>query len=59
MERIADEAEVSVGSLYVYFKNKEDLLVHLLDQFGFELRELLGKTFSEEGVGFDGLRRAR
>jgi AcrR family transcriptional regulator len=58
MERIADEAEVSVGSLYIYFKNKEDLLVHLLDQFGFELRELLGKTFSEEGVGFDGLRRA-
>ena len=34
MERIADEAEVSVGTVYFYFKNKEDLLVKLLDQTG-------------------------
>jgi AcrR family transcriptional regulator len=58
MERIADEAEVSVGSLYVYFKNKEDLLIKLLDDIGFELRELLGQAFAESGIGFDGLRRA-
>lgn len=58
MEKIADEAEVSVGSLYLYFKNKEDLLIKLLDNIGFELREILGNAFSESGTGYDSLRRA-
>ena len=63
MEKIADEAEVSVGTLYFYFKNKEDLLMKLLDTIGFEIREILGQAFrarprDSSGDGFDGLRRA-
>lgn len=58
MERIADEAEVSVGTLYFYFKNKEDLLVNLLDDIGMSLRGMLAQEFRGSTQGFDGLRRA-
>lgn len=58
MERIADEAEVSVGTVYFYFRNKEDLLLQLLDQTGYELRDLLGDAFRNAGGTLEGLRRA-
>ena len=58
MERIADEAEVSVGTVYFYFKNKEDLLVHLLDRTGYELRNLLGTAFRNGDGTLEGIRRA-
>jgi AcrR family transcriptional regulator len=58
MERIADSAEVSVGTLYFYFKNKEDLLVHLLDKICFELRELLGSEFIKADFSLDGIKNA-
>lgn len=58
MERIADEAEVSVGTVYFYFKNKEDLLLQLLDQTGYELRDLLGEAFRNAGGTLEGIRRA-
>jgi AcrR family transcriptional regulator len=58
MERIADSAEVSVGTLYFYFKNKEDLLVHLLDKISFELRELLGSEFIKADFSMDGIKSA-
>lgn len=58
MERIADEAEVSVGTVYFYFKNKEDLLVKLLDQTGYELRNLLGTAFKNADGTLEGLSRA-
>jgi len=58
MERIADEAEVSVGTVYFYFKNKEDLLVKLLDQTGYELRNLLGTAFKNADGTLDGIRKA-
>jgi AcrR family transcriptional regulator len=58
MERIADEAEVSVGTLYFYFKNKEDLLVKLLDQTGYELRNLLGTEFKNADGTLEGLQSA-
>lgn len=58
MERIADSAEVSVGTLYFYFKNKEDLLVHLLDKISFELRELLGSEFIKADFSLDGIKSA-
>ena len=32
MEKIADAAEVSVGAVYFYFKNKEDLLIQTLEE---------------------------
>lgn len=58
MERIADSAEVSVGTLYFYFKNKEDLLVHLLDKISFELRGLLGSEFIKADFSLDGIKCA-
>ncbi len=58
MERIADEAEVSVGTVYFYFKNKEDLLVQLLDRTGYELRNLLGDAFRNADGTLEGFRNA-
>ncbi len=58
MERIADEAEVSVGTVYFYFKNKEDLLVQLLDHTGYELRNLLGEAFQNADGTLEGFRNA-
>ncbi|MDJ0720167.1 MAG: TetR/AcrR family transcriptional regulator [Desulfobacterales bacterium] len=58
MERIADEAEVSVGTVYFYFKNKEDLLVQLLDRTGYELRSLLGDAFRHADGTLEGFRNA-
>lgn len=58
MEKIADSAEVSVGTLYFYFKNKEDLLVHLLDKISFELRELLGSEFIKAEFSLSGIKSA-
>ncbi len=47
MERIADEAEVSVGTVYFYFLNKEDLLLKLLDRTGYELLNLMVTSFKD------------
>ncbi|MDP2862439.1 MAG: TetR/AcrR family transcriptional regulator, partial [Desulfobacterales bacterium] len=58
MEKIADSAEVSVGTLYFYFKNKEDILVRLLDKISFELRELLGSEFRKADFSLDGIKKA-
>lgn len=58
MERIADLSEVSVGTVYFYFKNKEDLLIQLLDEIGFELRNMLGAEFRKTDVTLEGFRRA-
>ncbi len=58
IEHIADSAEVSVGMLYFYFKNKEDLLIHLLDEIGFRLRELLGAEFEKAGASLKGFELA-
>lgn len=58
MEWIADKAEVSVGTVYFYFKNKEDLLVKLLDQTGYELRNLLGTEFKNADGSLEGIQRA-
>jgi AcrR family transcriptional regulator len=58
MERIADEAEVSVGTVYFYFKNKEDLLVQLLDRTGYELRNLLGAAFKNADGTLEGFKNA-
>jgi len=58
MERIADLSEVSVGTVYFYFKNKEDLLIQLLDEIGFELRDMLGAEFRKADVSLNGFRRA-
>jgi AcrR family transcriptional regulator len=58
MESIAEFAEVSVGTLYTYVKNKEDLLLHLLDRIGYRIRELVGKEFRQAEASLEGFERA-
>ncbi len=58
MENIAQAAEVSVGTVYFYFKNKEDLLVQLLSDIGFRIRELVGIEFSRADASMEGFERA-
>jgi AcrR family transcriptional regulator len=53
IEEIADLAEVSTGSVYIYFKNKEDLLITLMQEIGYQLRKLLGEEFNRADYSFD------
>ena len=53
IEEIADLAEVSTGAVYVYFKNKEDLLIILMQEIGHQLRKLLADEFKRTGFSFD------
>jgi len=56
--QISDLAEVSVGTVYFYFKNKEDLLIHLLDEISFLFRSRIGKEFKNTGESLDGIMKA-
>jgi len=58
MERIADEAEVSTGTLYFNFRNKEDILVHLMDEIAYEIRSLVGAEFRMAENPHEGIRRS-
>ncbi len=58
MEQIADQAEVSVGTVYFYFKNKDDLLVHLIGDIGYQLRNLLGQEYQKSDGSLEGFSRA-
>lgn len=58
MEQIADAAEVSVGAVYFYFKNKEDLLVQLMDEIGFLMRGILGEAFKKHGATMEAFKQA-
>ena len=53
IEEIADLAEVSTGSVYFYFKNKEDLLITLMQEIGHQLRKLLGDELKKADFSFD------
>lgn len=53
IEEIADLAEVSTGAVYFYFKNKEDLLIILMQEIGHQLRKLLAEEFNRTGFSFD------
>ncbi len=44
IEEIADLSEVSVGTVYIHFKNKEDLLIKLIHEIG----DLVSKVLWEE-----------
>ena len=56
IEEIADASEVSTGSVYIYFKNKEDLLIKLMQEIGHQLRQLLGDEFRKSGYSLDSFR---
>jgi len=58
MEDIADMAEVSVGTVYGYFKNKEELLTNVMDDISLYVRRLVGKAFREADSTLDGIKRA-
>ena len=53
IEEIADLAEVSTGAVYFYFKNKEDLLITLMQEIGHQLRIMLADEFKRTGFSFD------
>ncbi len=55
LEAIADAAEVSVGTVYFYFKNKEDLLITMMRQVGYELRKVLGDAFLRKQGTMEGI----
>lgn len=58
VEAIAERAEVSVGTVYFYFKNKEELLVKLFSEGVYTLRKILGKAFLNAEKPEDGFRAA-
>jgi AcrR family transcriptional regulator len=58
IEDIADIAEVSVGAVYGYFKNKEELLFHVLDDIGLYVRKIAAEAFGEAGSTLDGIEKA-
>lgn len=58
IEDIAEKAEVSVGTVYGYFQNKEDLLVAVLDDIGLYIRKIAGKAFGDADSVIEGIERA-
>jgi len=45
IQDIAREAEIAVGTVYFHFRNKEDLLLQLVDDIAFNVRNILGEAF--------------
>jgi AcrR family transcriptional regulator len=58
MEQIANASEVSVGAVYFYFKNKDDLIIQLMDELGYMLRSTLGNAFKKHGATMEGFKQA-
>jgi len=58
MEQIANASEVSVGAVYFYFKNEEDLIIHLMDEIGYLLRSTLGAVFLKHGATMESFKMA-
>ncbi len=54
IEEIADMAEISPGTIYFYFKNKEDLLINLMDEMGHLVRKTLGDGFAQSDFSYEG-----
>ncbi|MCG8633843.1 MAG: TetR/AcrR family transcriptional regulator [Desulfobacterales bacterium] len=58
VDQVADAAEVSVGTVYFYFKNKETLLAKLFDESLFLLRSILGQEFETARTPVQGMEMA-
>lgn len=58
IEDIANEAEVSVGTVYFYFKNKEDIMIKLIEETGQILRRSLGEEFRKKEGSIGGFLNA-
>jgi AcrR family transcriptional regulator len=53
INRIAEEAGVSVGSLYKYFRTKEDLFLALIESSHSMIEEIIDSVFSREPGFFE------
>ncbi len=54
--QIAKEAGVADGTIYLYFKNKDDILVHF---FGFKAKQVFDRFREEVARGADSLEKLR
>ena len=57
MRDIANALNVSIASVYYYYRNKEDLLYSIIDSIGVELLVALKKAISESDSPSEQLRR--
>lgn len=53
MDEIAEEAELSKGTLYIYFKNKNELYMAICERGSNLLNDQLGKIFSGDHSGLE------
>jgi TetR/AcrR family fatty acid metabolism transcriptional regulator len=54
--QIAKEAGVADGTIYLYFKNKDDILVHF---FGFKAKQVFDRFHAEVARGADSVEKLR
>jgi TetR/AcrR family fatty acid metabolism transcriptional regulator len=57
MQEIAADAGVAVGTLYLYFRNKDDLMVACTEEFVEHHRRVIEKTLAEDLPADEKLRR--
>lgn len=56
MDEIADEAELSKGTLYLYFKNKNDLYLAICERGSAMLNQRLSKVITRDEPGIELIR---
>ena len=55
---IAQSSEIAVGTVYFYFKNKEDIMIQLIHDIGRILRRALGEEFRKKSGSIEGFLNA-
>lgn len=58
MDQVARIANVGKGTIYTFFKNKEELFNEILDQFIFEVREIAENAIDDKTTFFENLHQA-
>ncbi len=56
MQEIADAAELSKATLYLYFQSKEDILAHILEESARAFEEYVRARISGDSNGLDAIR---
>lgn len=56
MDEVAEVAELSKGTLYLYFKNKEDLYFAIVARANAILNEMFESVYRSQGNGFEKIR---
>ena len=58
MQKLAKAANVSPATIYIYFKDREDLIEQVIQEEALKMSEAMLKDFDAENMGFEeGLRR--